>query len=204
MLLAAMSLFCFVGVRGMSPERETEIAAHISAASAAIQTLECDFEQSKEVALLDAVMKSSGRLYYMAGGLLRWEYTEPYAYLFVMNGDKVMVGNGANSSVIDIRTNRMFRKISEIIVSGIDGSAIGDTDSFGVSFAEEGDWVVVEMTPLRKDMKGFFSGIRLYFSPEDWMVGRIVLEEATGDSSVITLSGRKLNGKLDETVFEIH
>lgn len=202
--MTVLALFCAVsGLNGVPPQRQVGIESNIAAASAAIKSLECDFTQEKEVSMLSTVMKSSGKLYFVNDGRLRWEYTEPYRYSFVMNGDRIKVASESNSSVIDTRSSKQFRRISEVIAGGIDGSAITDRENFAITFSEEDGEVVVDMKPLKKDMKGFFNGIRLYFPVSDWMVRKIVLSEPTGDSSEITIRNRKLNGPIDDKVFDI-
>lgn len=204
-LLIAVTLISGIyaaNAQTISGEETQRIENAINEASKSIRTLQCGFTQEKTVSILETKMVSTGRMFYKEGKLC-WEYIEPYSYRFVMNGDKVMMSNESGDNVIDVRGNRMFRKLSEIIIGGIDGTGITDTDSFDLTFSAGKDVVVVRMVPRLREMKSMFQAIELHFSTRDYMVGKIVLNEESGDNSVITLRDRILNQPIDEKVFYI-
>ena len=68
-------------------EAEAKVmVAEINKTAASIRTLACNFTQVKTLSFLNDKMTSQGRMCYDASGKLRWEYTSPYTYTFILNG----------------------------------------------------------------------------------------------------------------------
>ena len=86
-LLLILVVFCIatttVSAQAVS---EAKIRQQIEAAAASMKTMQCDFIQTKYLRMLNDKMVSRGKMYYQQSDKLRWEYTSPYAYAFVLNG----------------------------------------------------------------------------------------------------------------------
>ena len=109
MLILLFSLFCqLVSAAGLTAPRKQEIIGSINSAASAMKSMTCSFTQTKYLSLLSDKMVSEGKMYYRQPNRLRWEYTSPYQYLFVLNGTKVYVGNKSRKDVIDTDANKVF------------------------------------------------------------------------------------------------
>ena len=69
-------------------DNEAEIRHQIESAAVSMKTMQCDFVQTKYLRMLNDKMVSTGKMYYQQSDKLRWEYTSPYTYAFVLNGFK--------------------------------------------------------------------------------------------------------------------
>lgn len=181
----------------------TQMERIITDASAAIESIECDFEQTKQMSMLDYAAVSWGKMYFVAKDKLRWQYTRPYNYQFVINAGRVAVRTAQSSNVIDAKSNRLFGQISRIILGGMDGSAVRSNDSFDVVLTDSGEQIVATLSPRAKQMKEMFAQIELHFDRRKGSVNRIVLHEAGGDQTTIKLLNVKINSDIDETLFAI-
>ena len=69
----------------VSAAQAKTMIAKINAAAAKIRTIQCDFQQTKTLSFLNDKMVSKGVMSYDHAGKLRWEYTSPYSYVFIIN-----------------------------------------------------------------------------------------------------------------------
>ena len=62
----------------------------IASSASQIQTLACDFIQEKHLGMLNNVLTSKGRFFYKREDKLRWEFNDPIASGFAVNGEKAI------------------------------------------------------------------------------------------------------------------
>lgn len=181
------------------------LTAEINQAASKMTSMECSFVQTKRLKMLNDKLTSRGEMRYRSNGsCLRWEYTSPYTYTFVMNGTKVMLDSGKKKNVIDVKTNRMFEEIARIMMNSVTGQCLTDKTEFSVKLYTEGkNAVVADLTPLKKQMKQMFVKIRLHFDRTAKTVNRVEMYEKGGDFTVIELLDIKKNRQIDDKYFKI-
>jgi len=183
--------------------QQKEMTQRITETSANLKTLRCDFVQKKTVSILSEVMISEGRMFFKQKEKLRWEYTKPEPYEFVMNGEKVMTHSGNTKNVMNLNSSKMFRKISKIIVSGIIGSGIFDATTFTAKFFVGAKENLVALTPKQKELKQMFKEIRICFNKTDYLVNSVEIEELNGDKTLIEMKNKQINIELSDEVFSV-
>jgi outer membrane lipoprotein carrier protein len=193
-------------IRPATPEKQREMIAQIEKASRQMTTLICDFEQVKTLSVLNEELVSKGRMYYRNDHCLRWEYLSPYQYTFVLNKNTILMQAENSRNVIDIKSSRFFQEIVKIMMNGINGSGLTDLKSFDVRYYEqekEGFWEA-HLFPLQKDMKQMFAVIKLTFNTKDYSVEQVEMDERSGDTTIIRLSGKQINEKIEDDTFHIN
>lgn len=160
-------------------------AAAINSANAGVKSLQADFMQVKEMAIVKEKMVSSGKMYYQDGSL-RWEYLKPSKSVYVTDKDQM-------------KSNRMFRSMAGLMAGSLTGINQNDP-SFKVTMFSPGKGYVAELVPLKREMKQMFTKIRLLFGADN-RVRQVELEESQG-RTVITLSNVKYNVSLDPGLFK--
>ncbi|MDR2119763.1 MAG: outer membrane lipoprotein carrier protein LolA [Tannerella sp.] len=184
-------------------EQQKVMLEKIMAASEKMESLICDFEQTKELSLLSEKMISNGKMYYRKNSRLRWEYLTPYNYAFVVNDKKILLQTESGRNVIDIKSNRFFQEIVKIMINGVNGSGLTDLKNFtGSYYRSDKKWEVV-LAPVKKEMKQMFSCIRLTFNVDDFTVDNVEMEERNGDRTNIRLTGKKQNVQIEDRRFHI-
>lgn len=189
-------------LRAVDDAQKDKMFETITQASASMKTMQCDFKQTKNLSFLDDKMVSTGKMYYKQDNLLRWEYTSPYSYIFILNGTTVIMQSSQKKEIIDTKSSRLFQEIAKIMMNSITGKNLSTNKDFKVALYTKGDKWVAELTPLKKEMKQMFSTIVLYFNPAQSTVYRVELLEKTGDSTHIELNDIRLNVVVDEKVFD--
>lgn len=176
----------------------------ISRTAASIRTLNCSFTQVKSLRFLNDKMTSVGRMYFDGSGKLRWEYTSPYKYVFILNGQNVHIQSGKSSHTIDIRQSRLFQSIAQMMMNSVTGKSLASNGDFTCVMYVQGDEWMADLTPKKKEVKKMFKSVRLHFSSTRRMVSQVEMTETSGDTTVITLQNVKTNERVDEKLFIVH
>jgi len=184
-------------------QSEAQIRQAITQAASAMKTMQCDFIQTKHLRMLNDKMTSKGRMYYQQTNRLRWEYTSPYSYTFILNDDKVLLKNKQRNDVIDVNKNKLFREIARIMMNSVVGTSLTDDKSFKSTIATNGNEWIASLLPQRKDLKQLFQKIVLHFSKKNAMVKQVELIEKNGDRTVIELNNIRTNEKISADMFTI-
>ena len=185
-------------------KHETQVRQQINQAASAMKTMQCDFVQTKHIRMLNDKMVSKGRMYYQQPNRLRWEYTSPYAYTFILNGDKVMLKNQQRNDVIDANQNKLFREIARIMMNTVVGKCLSDDKDFQTTLSETPTEWIATLVPQRKDMKGMFQKIILHFNRQQAMVAQVELIEKQGNKTIIELKNVRANEALNANLFAVH
>ena len=202
-LLILLFVFVSVHLSLTAQQSEAQIRQAITQAASAMKTMQCDFTQTKHLKMLNDKMTSKGRMYYQQTNRLRWEYTSPYSYTFILNDDKVLLKNKQRNDVIDVNKNKLFREIARIMMNSVVGTSLTDDKSFKSTIATNGNEWIASLLPQRKDMKQLFQKIILHFNRTNAMVKQVELIERNGDKTVIELNNIRTNEKISADMFTI-
>jgi len=165
-------------------------------------SIKADFTQEKNLAMLSEKIISKGTFYFKKDNKVRLEYHQPFNYLLVINDGKILIKDDAKSTQMDMHKNKIFQEVNNIIISCVNGSAIGSTD-FDVKMFETAGQLKLEMKPIAKGLKDFFSSISIIIDKKDYSVVRIEMNEVSGDNTIINFTNKELNGKIDDKLFSV-
>lgn len=185
-------------------QTQQEIIEQINKASAQMQTLECDFVQTKHLQILDDKMVAKGRMYYQQADKLRWEYVSPYTYIFILNQNQVLLKNNDRTDVIDVERNRIFKEIARMMMNSIVGNCLSDEKTFKTQVEVAGNEWVATLVPLKKDMKQMWNKLVLHIQPDMKVVSKVEMHEPSGDYTVIDLKNIRTNSPVNQEVFRIN
>lgn len=203
-LLTCLCPLSVMGQTKLTSEQEKQVLAKMEKSSNALRTLQCDFVQSKRMKLLSKEMQSKGVLYFVKPDKIRWQYTTPYDYTFIMNGDKVQIKSAKSTKNIDIQGNKIFRQITTIILNTVTGGGIMNSADFDVTLFKQGDVYFAKMLPKKKEVKQVYASIEVYFNPTLTMVESIKMIEKSGEYTTVKLLSPKVNTTINESVFKVN
>ena len=203
-LLTCLSALSVMGQTKLTSEQEKQVLAKMDQSSNALRSLQCDFVQSKRMKILSKEMQSKGILYFKKPDKIRWQYTSPYDYTFIMNGDKVQIKSAKTTKSIDIQGNKIFRQISTIILNTITSGGIKNSSDFNVELYKSGNIYFAKMLPKKKEVKQVYSSIEVYFNSALTMVDTIKMIEKSGEYTVVKLVTPKINAAINESVFKVN
>jgi outer membrane lipoprotein carrier protein len=186
------------------PLTEAESQSVISAltqAAASMQTLQCGIVQEKTSSMLAEPSIAKGTMHYAAPDRMRWEYTEPYAFALVVNGEKITKMTDGKAEMLDGKSSRMYQGMVGLIMGSASGKKLFDTSVFDVVMFDDDTFWRAEMTPKRRDMKRMFSQLVFRFDKKTNGISRVEFKDASGDVTSIRFEDIKLNEAIGEKVF---
>lgn len=166
-------------------------------------TTESDFVQEKSLSVLSEKIISKGHFLFKKENQLRWEYTDPFPYTIVINKDKVTIKDDEKISHYDMNSNKVFKRINDIMINSVQGNITNNKD-YRIVFLENIQFFLVEMTPLKKEGKDFLKTINLYFERDGYYVSKVKLIENSGDYTLIEFVNHKKNESIPDTRFTLH
>lgn len=198
-------LAAFVTTTSVVAQRVNEAAVRqqINTAAARLRSMQCDFVQTKHMRMLNDKMVSRGHMYYVQPNKLRWEYTSPYTYTFVLNDAQVMMNRGKTNQVVNVNQSKVFKEITRIMMNSVVGKCLSDKNDFKTSIAATSNEWVATLIPLKKNMKQMFSTIKIHFNKKSSMVSVVELAEKNGDRTIIQLTNVRQNQNINANLFKI-
>jgi outer membrane lipoprotein-sorting protein len=166
-----------------------------------MKTLQCSFVQEKTSVLLNEKSVSKGIMLYKSANCLRWEYTEPNKAILILNGKNATLTDGNGKK---LGNERMLKQLGELIVCMINGEGMKDSKQFSAEFCEfDKNTILMVLKPMQKRLKEFYASFQLKIDKNTMLASEIVMEERTGDKTIITLKDRKLDIEIDDSKFKI-
>jgi outer membrane lipoprotein-sorting protein len=167
------------------------------------QTLQADFIQEKQLSILSEKIISKGKFMFHKEKMLRWEYTEPFRYLIILNNGMMYVQDEDKKSKTDISSNKVFSEINGIILGCVQGNLFNDESKFRPAFFENSRQYLVKLKPVAKGLQSYLKEIDIYLDKNEMSVARLVMHEPSGDFTKIDFSGTKINGIIKDDKFII-
>lgn len=187
----------------LSAARQRQVIEKIDRASKATTSIQCDFTQTKSMKMLKRSMTSKGVMYFKRPDKLRWQYTSPYDYTFIMNNGKVSMRSAQSSKNVNTADNKVFSRITNIILGCITGGGLTSTADFNVVVYEKEGLYTAQLYPKKKEMKQIYSVIEIQFNRQLTMVSSVRMKEKTGDETLVKLLNVKTNTQINEKVFDV-
>lgn len=205
-IIAFIALFMSALTYGQSYQKVTDkeqagqIVREIQRVSSEIETLKCEFWQSKTMSVLSDTMCSTGLMYYQKDDKLRWEYLSPESISFVAN--KGSVSMRRNGQTVRNEGVRIFSEISKILLGCISGENLIDENNFDVVYSRNKIHFKIELVPKQRKMRMFISKICMYFDTSDYDICSVEMWK-NSDCTCIVLKNKRINEKISETVFAL-
>ncbi len=155
-----------------SNTKELTLPVQMRIALNQIHSMECDFQQEREVSVLTEKGISRGKLYYIKDQVLLWQYNMPDHSGFLMQKEKITILDRTGNAIPDSGPGGLFGNIGRIILMGMSG-----------------------------DLR-LFTGLDLFFSKENYMIQTVVVHEAYGDKTTVRLGNYRINKPLDSSLFK--
>ena len=169
-------------------------------ASNNINTIKSDFTQEKNLSVLSEKIKSKGVFMFKKQNMARMEYTAPFKYLLIINGDRVFIKDEQKSNSFSSKSNKMFENINKIMIDCVQGTALENKNFTSVVY-ESNTQYLLELTPKIKAFKDFFKTVNIFIDKKDYSVNKFDMIEASGDNTVITFLNKQFNNNVTDANF---
>lgn len=168
-----------------------------------ITTFQSSFKQQKYMSYLDATVESSGSFFYKTPQQIRWEYTNPYQYLIIINNGKFIVKSQNQKQGSIPKENKLFDQLNSIVQSVFKGK-LGQDNNFATSFLENNTSYKLVLIPKSSEMKAVFREINLWFDKTSLNISKIQIIESSGDYTMLTFDKFLYNKNIPDLEFIIN
>jgi len=173
-----------------------------TAQSLTVSTITSNFTQEKILSELTEKIISKGKFWFKRSDKVRIEYREPFFYLMVLNGGKMLVRDDQKENKINTSSNKLFQQVNRIVLDCVQGTIL-DSKDFSVLVFENDNSFLMEMTPSSRVLREFFQTIVLTVDKKDHSVRSIKMNEPMGDTTTIIFTDKKLNEPVPDAVFTL-
>lgn len=204
MLLAVCCMALQVAAQsGFKPVSNLEqFKREFALAAQKTQSIKSDFVQEKHLSLLSDKITSKGKFWFKKENKVRMEYASPTYYLMIINGKNVRIKDARTDKSISTGGNKLFEQISRITADCVQGNVLNNKD-FTAKVQENASQYLLQLTPVARGMKEFFSSIELLVDKKDLGVVKIVMHEASGDRTEMIFTKKELNAAIPDEMFAL-
>lgn len=210
-LILAGSLLLFVltlfgqssKFRPMTENEKTTFITEMQAASKTTNSLQCNFIQKKEMSMLAKASVSKGLMYFKAPDAIRWEYTSPQPFAFVMNQGQSVIKNNKGTTAMDAQSSKMIKSMTEMILGMINGKGLMENKNFSADYFVNQTQTQIKLIPKNSRIKMLFSTINVFVDSKTYLAQVIQMKESGGDVTTITLSNIKRNTTISDEKFTV-
>jgi outer membrane lipoprotein-sorting protein len=186
-------------------ERLSTILARFDQAQASIHTLQADFSERKEVAMLKDPVESEGRFFYASPDQAKWEHVHPEERVFLITDNKLMQYYPdrkllEQKDLSTGNTNRLFK----LFGMGQTSRELKDLYDISLGEPEEGEQAyLLILTPRRRAVRKRLSRVLLWVGDRSFLPHAMKLEEANGDFTYWTFKNVLINAELAQNTFQL-
>ncbi|MDR1195074.1 MAG: outer membrane lipoprotein carrier protein LolA [Endomicrobium sp.] len=166
-----------------------------------VKTIYSSFEMEKYLAIAEQPFVSKGEFYFKAPDSLKWKYSVPFQYGFLIDGKKILSWQDENGKkeVKDISA----RPAASAALKQLYVFITMDKEQMSKAYRIEKSDGGIILYPKDDSKTQAITNITIAFSKTSASVERVVISEKNGGKTVIIFSGTKIDAELPENAFEI-
>lgn len=172
-------------------------------ASASIESISCDFDQIKQMAVLTKPVRSKGRFYYQQEQKMCLEYSLPQGNLIVMCDGRFKIVNNGVTTIVSNKVNPMMRQMTEMLTACMTGNISLFGSKEVPEYYESSELYTVIITFRNKRVQNYMKRIVLCFDKQDMTLSSMRMCETDADYTHYDFKDKKLNGIISEDKFKI-
>jgi outer membrane lipoprotein-sorting protein len=180
-----------------------EFQQQLSQATQKISTLTSNIIQEKNLSVISEKIITKGHFIFKKEKNLRWEYTQPFSYLIIFKDDKIFIKDEDKANQFDMRSNKLFREINDIMIGCIRGTILDENKKFSGAYFENNTLFLVKLHPL-DNLKEFLKEIWIFFDKTDYTISKLEMYEYSGDFTKIVFIDKKLNTPVPDEKFSFN
>ena len=183
----------------MTPTEAVALKTKVKTRAEAISTVMSEFTQYKHLDFLSDDIVSQGKLAFKVPNLVKWEYTEPFAYSVLFKNETLFINDDGNKSNMDVGSNKIFKQLNQLITASIRGDMFDDNE-FNIKYFKINDSSLVYFLPKDEQFSKFIKAFHLTFNANGDVI-EVKMIEPSDDYTHIKFTDRVVNKTLSDAVF---
>lgn len=172
--------------------------AEIKKAREKIKTMVATFTQERTIGLLSSTVKSEGELTLVRPDRLRWELKAPDAVVYWITPDGFAFATATGGANVSKTAAKKFGDVLSDLLIFLGGDLDKLKPRYDFSVPSKKDGLVLKALPKTEEVKKIVKSLQLEVAADLWTVKKIVIEEKSGDRSVITFTKVQKDVKVDD------
>ncbi|MDR2427023.1 MAG: outer membrane lipoprotein carrier protein LolA [Endomicrobium sp.] len=166
-----------------------------------VKTIYSSFKIEKHIAIAEQPLISKGIFYFKSPDNLRWEYSFPFRYGFVIKGAKIISWQDEDGrrEIKDISS----RTVMSAMIKQLYVFIAMDKEKISKVYKIKKSGIGIILYPKDDSKDQEISDIAIEFAKNSAAIERVIISEKSGGKTVITFGGTKIDGELPENAFEI-
>jgi outer membrane lipoprotein-sorting protein len=208
-ILLAISAICLASgaalADGPTSRPSDELLQHLQQQLSTVETVQADFVQVKNLSMLNHTMTIKGHFALQKPNRLMWLVREPVRYAIRIQGDEIKqwdedtnqvqtthLGGDPAFAAITEQIQAWFLGDYKVLAQSYDVELIGE-NPLSLGFVPKGDTMVAKV--LKR--------VDLTFGKSELYIDKMVVHEASGDTTTLQYLNAELNKPIDEKTWEM-
>lgn len=185
-------------------ESPADFLARFGEALKGVRAVFSEFTQERQMEMLAEPLVSSGAIMFSKPGRVRWETSTPYQSILISNGDDVVQFESINGQwrKIKIAYAAAMKNVMESLTMTWSGR-LGDQQEEYTFDLRTDTGTVLTMTPRSADVREFIQSIEMHFDDDLTGAHKVVLNEPSGDRTIIRFTDQRINPDLSDRCFDL-
>lgn len=175
----------------------SDALADITKARAGLKTMVAPFTQERTIGLLATAVKSEGELTLVRPDRLRWELKPPDAITYWVTPDGLAFSTPGGGAAVGKGAAGKFGAVLNDLMIFLGGDLEKLRARYDITVPSRENGIVLRAEPKADDVKKHVKALTLSIGPDFWTVRSLVIEENTGDKSVITFGKVTRDAQVD-------
>lgn len=179
----------------------SEFGSRLAVMAASVNSIECRFEQSKYIDVLQRTVVSTGKFLFMKPGMVKMQYDAPLDYTIMIDGKTMKTISGGKTSSASASGNPVFGQIRDMMTSCMTGDISSLSGKFSITYFDGGKEYLVRLEPCSDMLKDYISGIELHFDKDTMRLDCLKMEEGGKDFTEYRFKDVRYNTIDDPSLF---
>lgn len=191
--------------KDLSPSHRLEaLIERVRLAQAAVETLECEFVQFKESAMLVEPVEARGIFFFSAPGRVRWEYETPNPISILIVDDEMTTWYRDIQKAERVSVGRQSQRVLEFLGAGSSMEDLLEYFSLTLTLPDDtSEPYVLELTPRFEKVAKRIRGMTVWVDPENFLPARLRYLETDGDITDLHFRRLRINTGVPEERFRL-
>jgi len=175
------------------------ISANAVIATERIGSVQANFVQEKNMAILARPLISTGKFLFQAPDSLRWEYVTPLHSVLLMNNGQIRKFVEKDGKLLEERG--MGLNAMQVVMQEITGWLTGNITDTETFLAKQIDTKQIVLTPRDAALSKIISRIELKLLDQSGLMESVTIFEGENSFTQMLFSEAKLNEQISEMIF---
>lgn len=170
----------------------------IAAARSSVKSIVSPFTQVRTIGLLGSEVTSKGEATVVRPDKLRWEVSPPDALVYWVLPEGLYMQSGSSAKAVKAPPNAgHLGGVLADVLTFVGGDMRKLADRYDLSVDSTDGGIGLTARPKSDETRKVLSRVQLKTTPDLWAISRFAIEEASGDTSVITFGEAKRDTAVD-------